>query len=87
MKISDLPPEYQELAKKRRREQETGYYRKDSNNLNSAFHWASTAEGQQFWEDCDKADKIVQLPSIPKNEDTRSLFPLNKKQERKLLLI
>ncbi len=56
MKISELPKEIKELALLRQEECiNNDWCDKSSNNLEDAFEWSETKEGQDFWREwCDK---------------------------------
>ena len=50
MKISELPEEERELALLRQKECTNKlYYNKTTDELNLAFHWGNTKEGNEFW--------------------------------------
>lgn len=49
MKISELPPEIREKALEYQRNEVNICFLKDSDDLNTAFYWAKTKEGDNYW--------------------------------------
>lgn len=73
MKISELPKGLKELAELRRKEfcDRVWNYQIPENldELSSAFHWKSTIEGLDFWDEVDKGNFDVYYSGIIKLED------------------
>lgn len=63
MRISQLPPAYQQLAKQRTQECKNGNTFEDT--INGAFVWSGTPEGIDFWLKCYEAKTESELPPIP----------------------
>ena len=62
MKISELPKEVRELARK--------YFNDKDNNLSSAFVWEETKEGFKYWEELHEAKpSIKETITEPKHYD------------------
>lgn len=66
MKVSELPKEYKALAEKRAREDGDSHFEESSNRLTQKFHWKSTPEGGDWWNDVDNAKSKESLPPLPK---------------------
>jgi len=62
MKISELPKEYKELAKKRIIEDKS--LNNNYGDLFKLFKWVDTEEGNDFWEDCHRAESEEELPRL-----------------------
>lgn len=73
MKISELPKGLKELAELRRKEynDRLGTYQilENLDELSAAFHWKSTVEGLNFWDEVDKGNFDVYYSGIIKLED------------------
>ena len=67
MKWSELPKEYQELEIPKEAKNSLGH---DFNNddLIHKFHWRHTNQGQDFWNKCEEAKTIDELPPLPEKE-------------------
>jgi hypothetical protein len=49
MKISELPEEIRKVALLRQQEEKGSYYNKETDNLQHAFEWSETTEGDIYW--------------------------------------
>lgn len=61
--IKSLPPEYKKLAERNRENLESGV--KDDLYISSAFLWAESPEGREFWNQVSNAYTEEALPPIP----------------------
>jgi len=76
MLISELPPEYRELAEKNRGSGITpdsfNEMNANSDDLFYAFKWSSTPEKNGFWRYCRRSKSLSDLPPLPASEEVAS---------------
>ena len=64
MLISDLPEDYKEKALSLQKEETGKYFQNDSNQLFWAFDWENSPQGYYFWNECDEARTVQDLPTL-----------------------
>lgn len=90
MLISELPYNYQDLARKRIEEDRVGK-QYEGDNLQAAFPWHHTPEGRDFWEQCSLAQHKEELPDIDsdmKEQESGDItIDKSNKETKELLLL
>jgi hypothetical protein len=76
MKWSELPKEYKELEKGFENVEIYG-----SDWIHAKFSWNDTPQKSDFWEQCNNANSISELPAIPTESKDEKLELLKEIQE------
>ena len=66
MKWSELPQQYRDLQNTFNKE--LCFFVFKCEYLKQKFEWAKTPQGKDFWNECEMAKTISELPQIPKND-------------------